>query len=114
MNKISFDGVGQVLATFLVDGEAVSGVVAMTGNGTVGLGKEGEAPCGVLLGAEGDGLGAVQVEGFTTVSYSGQAPSVGYAALSCDGQGGVVKNDNGRLCLVVSVDEASQTAVIKL
>jgi hypothetical protein len=115
MKNISFDGVGQVLATFQVDSEAIDGgVVAMTGNGTVGLGKENDLPCGVLLNAEEDGMGAVQVEGMATVSFTGEAPGAGYAALVCDGQGGVTKNANGRLCLVVSVDEDSQTAVIKL
>jgi hypothetical protein len=115
MNKISFDGVGQILATFQVeDGALDGGVVTMTDSGTVGLGKDGDLPCGVLFGVEDDGMGAVQVEGMATVSFTGEAPAAGYAAFVCDGQGGVAKNANGRLCLVVSVDEDSQTAVIKL
>jgi hypothetical protein len=115
MKNISFDGVGQVIATFQVeDGAVDGGVVTMTGDGTVGLGKASDLPCGVLLDRSEDGVGAVQVEGMATVSFTGEAPTVGYGALVCDGQGGVAKNDSGRLCLIVSVDEDGQTAVIKL
>jgi hypothetical protein len=113
--SISFEGIGQVLATFQVEeGSLDGGVVTMTDNGTVGLGKEKDLPCGVLLYAEGDNAGAVQVEGMATVSFTGDAPQVGYAALACDGQGGVKTDGDGRLCLVVSVDADSKTAVIKL
>ena len=114
--SISFEGIGQVLATFQVEEGAVQGgVVTMTGSGTVGTGSAGDLPCGVLLHAEGDGMGAVQVEGMATVSYTGSAPSLGYGMLACDGSGGIQAVDEGGLtCLIVSVDEDSQTAVIKL
>ena len=114
---ISFEGIGQVLATFAVeDGVAEGSVVTMTANGTVGLGSGGSLPCGVLVTMEEDGMGAVQIEGMASVDYSGTAaPEAGYAMLACDGQGGVKTVESGGLtCLVVSVDEDSQTAVIKL
>lgn len=113
---ISFEGIGQVLATFAVEeGVTAGSVVTMTGNGTVGLGSDGSLPCGVLLHGEEDGVGAVQMEGMVSVCYTGTAPAVGYDLLACDGQGGVKAVDaNGLTCLVISVDEGSQTAVIKL
>lgn len=113
---ISFEGIGQVLATFEVEEGVTEGsVVTMTANGTVGSGSSGALFCGVLIRAEEDGMGAVQLEGMATVSYTGTAPEVGYAMLACDGQGGVkTVESNGFVYLVISVDEASQTAVIKL
>lgn len=114
--KISFEGIGQVLATFAVEDTAMDGgAVTLTANETMGLGAAGAALCGVLLHREHDGFGTVQVEGMACVSYSGGAPALGYAALACDGAGGVMAAESGGTrCLVVSVDEDSQTAVVKL
>ena len=113
---ISFEGIGQVMATFAVEeGMTAGSVVTMTDDGTVGLGSAGDLPCGVLLHGEEDGMGAVQMEGMVSVCYTGSAPAVGYGMLVCDGQGGVKAVDaNGLTCLVISVDGGSQTAVIKL
>lgn len=114
--EISFEGIGQVLATFTVEeGAAAGSVVTVTENGTVGLGEEGSLPCGLLLHTEEDGKGAVQLEGMACVSWTGSAPGLGWSQLACDGQGGVktVESD-GLGCMVVWVDEESQTAVIKL
>lgn len=115
--NISFEGIGQVLATFQVESGVTEGcVVAMTGNNTVGQGAQGSLFCGVLVGAEEDGMGAVQIEGIASVSYSGTAaPTVGYNLLVCDGEGGVEAVENGGIdYLVLSVDTDSRTAVIKL
>lgn len=113
---ISFEGIGQVLATFAVEeGVTAGSVVTITENGTVGLGSDGSLPCGVLLHGEEDGMGAVQLEGLVSVGYTGTVPALGYGMLACDGQGGVKAVDAGGLtCLVVSVDEDSQSAVIML
>lgn len=113
--KISFEGIGQVLATFAVEDTAVEGgAVTLTANGTMGLGGAGDPLCGVLLRRELDGFGTVQVEGMVCLGWSGSAPEVGYAALACDGTGGVMTAEDGAGCLVVSVDEDSRTAVVKL
>lgn len=113
---ISFEGIGQVLATFAVEeGTAAGSMVAVKENGTVGTAGDGDLPCGLLVSAEEDGRGAVQLEGMVSVSYTGTAPALGYSQLVCDGQGGVRTAESGGLsCLVVSVEEESQTAVIKL
>lgn len=114
---VCFEGVGQVAATFRVDGEVQPGMaVTLTGSGTVGPGKGGEALCGVLLGGVRRGAAAVQIGGVAKVSYSGTAaPAVGWQGLACNGQGGVKTVTAGGLsCLVLAVDEDEKTAVIKL
>ena len=112
--SISYEGIGQVLATFRVEEGTGQGAVTLVDNGTVGYGRAGDLPCGVLVCGEKNGMGAVQVEGFVTLSYTGSAPSLGYAILTCDGKGGVMEEEVGKEFLVVSVDEDAETAVIKL
>ena len=115
---ICFEGVGQVAATFQVDGAAAvqpGMAVVLTGSGSVGLGTAGNAPCGVVLGGVRGGAAAVQIGGVATVGYSGTAPAVGWKALACDGEGGVKTVTTGGLqCLVLAVDTTAKTAVIKL
>lgn len=115
--SISFEGIGQVLATFEVEENVTEGcVVTVTADSTVGLGQAGDLFCGVLVRSEEDGFGAVQIEGMATVSYSGSAaPAVGFETLASDGAGGVKAVESGGFVyLVLSVDEESRTAVIKL
>ena len=112
--SISYEGIGQVLATFQVEEGTGQGAVTVVGSGTVGYGRAGDKPCGVLVCGEKNGMGAVQVEGMVTLSYTGTTPSVGYATLACDGEGGIMEEEMGREFLVVSVDEDAGTAVIKL
>jgi len=113
--EISFEGIGQVAATFAVqDNVEVGMAVAMTGDGTVGLGKAGDAPCGVVLSTK-NGMAAVQVSGMACVGYSGTAPTVGWGMIAGDGTGKIkTATANGVTCLVVSVNTADSTAVIKL
>ena len=112
--SISYEGIGQVLATFQVERGTEVGAVVMTKNNTVGMGEMGACPCGVLIHKEEDNMGAVQLEGMVEVTFSGHAPTVGYAAFICDGYGNLLQDDNGRQLLVVSVDEENETMVIKL
>lgn len=113
---ICFEGVGQVAATFQVDGAVQPGMaVALTGNGAVGLGGDGDAPCGVLLGGVRGGAAAVQISGVAQVGYSGDAaPAVGWQGLACDGAGGVKTAAGGVKFLVLAVDTNAKTAVVKL
>ena len=121
--ELSYEGIGQVAATFETqavqeddDKLAIGDVVALTAGGTVGFGTAGAAPCGVVLTLEKDQKAAVQVDGFATVAYTGSAaPAVGWTGLAVDGAGGVqAASSGGRSCLVVRVDTAAKTAVIKL
>lgn len=112
---ISFEGIGQVAATFAVDGDIQPGMAAvLTADSTVGLGKAGDAPCGVVLGVR-DGMAAVQIGGMAKVGYSGTAPAVGMGTIGVDGTGKIKTVTSGGIsCLIVSVNTADSTAVIKL
>ena len=119
--EFSFAGIGQVAATFAVTQTeekplSIGHAVALTAADTVGLGSAGAAPCGVILSLDKDDKAGVQVEGFATVAYTGSAtPAVGWTGLAVDGSGGVqAASSGGRSCLVVRVDTAAKTAVIKL
>jgi len=112
---ICFEGVGQVAATFQVDGELQPGVaVTLTGSGTVGLGADGDAVCGVLLGGVRGGAAAVQISGAAKAGYTGDVPTAGWQELACDGQGGVKAAAGGAKCLVLAVDEGEKSVVFKL
>ena len=112
--SVSFEGVGQVCATFLGGGLTEGQVVKMTGSGTVGACAADDAFCGVALCCKDDAC-TVQMGGFVTVGYSGAAPALGYTALTADGKGGVkTAGEGGVMCLVAQVDTAAKTATIML
>lgn len=114
MKKISFDGVGAVVATFeAADGVAGGQVVKLTGNGAVGPCSAGDVFAGVALEPR-NGMAAVQVGGFCAVTGTGL--TVGRAVLAADGKGGLTPaatDAPGVQVLVVSV-EADGSAVICL
>lgn len=113
MSKISFEDIGNVMATFYAQ-EGVQGgqVVKLTGNGTVGTCQAGDAFCGVAGAPRGGAVG-VQVSGFVKVAAT-LPLSVGKNSLVADGKGGVKAGENGTEVLVVDVDTAENTAVICL
>lgn len=132
--SVSFEGVGQVCATFL-GGKLTEGqVVKLAGSGTVGACGAGDGFIGAALCCKDDAC-TVQVGGFVTVSYSGTTPTVGWCALTADGNGGVKvaaaeaaaleetggsgsteagKTGSSRVLPVVSVDTTAKTATILL
>lgn len=112
MKKISFEGIGEVAATFECGDGALDGqVVKITGDGTVGACGAGERFCGVALHT-GDGRASVQLSGLATVRISGEVDA-GWVKLSADGAGGVKKDESaGDEFLVVSAGSAG--AVIRL
>ena len=116
--NIGFQGIGEVAATFkLQDGTELNcgNAVAMTGNGEVGMGNEGDLICGTILHMDKDGYACVQIGGLTVVGYNGTAPAAGWQKMCVDGDGKVkVAGADGMDYLVVSVDESAKTAVIKL
>ena len=110
MSKISFEGIGQQVATF----EAAAGVTAgHVVNGKVSKCSEGDNFCGVALNVRG-GCAGVQLRGFVTLNCAG-TETVGYVNLVADGSGGVKKAASGGVtALVVSVDAAAKTCVVFL
>lgn len=88
MNKVSFEEIGAVAATFFAQKEVKAGqVVKMTGNGQVGPCSAGDKFCGVALSNE-NGCAGVQVKGFCPVAVTGSI-DLGWNALAADGAGGV-------------------------
>ena len=86
MSRISFEGIGEVAATFACgEGVKAGQVVKLTGDGTVGPCGDGERFCGVALSA-GEGFAAVRL---IRVAASGGALSEGWNRLLADGSGGV-------------------------
>lgn len=114
MSKISFEGIGQQVATFEAAAGVTAGhVVKMADNGKVSKCSEGDDFCGVALNVRG-GCAGVQLRGFVTLNCAG-TETVGYVNLVADGSGGVKKAASGGVTtLVVSVDAAAKTCVVFL
>lgn len=113
--SVSFEGVGQVCATFLGGGLTEGHVVKMAGRATAGACGDGDPFCGVALCCKEDAC-TVQVAGFVTVGYSGTVPTAGMAVLCANGEGGVrtAGESGGRTCLVADADTAAKTVTILL
>ena len=111
-SKISFEGIGEVVATFACGDVAAGQVVKMTADGTVGPCAADDKICGVALSAE-DGYAAVQLGGLVKVPVSGEGVAVGWCRLSADGSGGVkLDSTAGTEHLVVRVE--TDGAVVRL
>lgn len=115
--EVCFDGIGQTAATFPTNSDELEPgmAVALMEDGTVGLGKDGDLPCGVVLGSVRGDAAAVQISGAVKTVCSGTVPKAGWKMLACDGKGGVkTVSGSGLNCLVLSADEDEKTVVIKL
>ena len=115
MSKISFDGIGEVVATFTCGKDVKAGqVVKLTGNGAVDACSDGDRFCGVALTAE-DGYAAVQVGGLVKVTAT-SGLTAGWNKLLANSAGGVKQDSaqtpTGGDYLVISVD--SSGAVLRL
>ena len=113
MSKISFEGIGEMVATFAcAEAVAAGQVVKVTADGTVGTCAGGDKICGVALFAE-DGYAAVQLGGLVQVATSGGSITTGWCKLSADGTGGMKQDTSaGTDYLVVRVE--TDAAVICL
>ena len=114
--EFSYEGIGQVVATFAKGTNVQPGMaVSLTSNDTVSVGDDGSALCGVVLAVDGDCC-AVQVGGFVQVPVGGaDALLPGVREISVNGKGKIRKAaTTGLRCMVVRVDEENGTAIIKL
>ena len=114
--KVSFEGIGEVAATFYADGTVKAGqTVACSGDSTVKLCAAGSRFCGVAIGNDRGGCVGVQTGGFAQVKCADSTVTVGYVTLTGDGSGGVKKtgkDDAGAEHLVVSVDSGVATILM--
>ena len=110
-DRVSFGGIGAVVATFAVQ-EGVKGgqVVKRPGNGQAGPCESGDLFCGVALEPRA-GFGAVQVRGFVEVPTS-EKLSPGWAELAADGSGGVRAAGEGQGVRALVVSAASDSAAV--
>ena len=116
MSRISFEGIGEVAATFACgEGVKAGQGVKLTGDGAVSPCGDGERFCGVALSA-GEGFAAVQLGGLIRVAASGGALTEGWNRLLADGSGGVrpdsAETPTGGEYLVVRAESGG--AVIRL
>lgn len=112
--NIAFDGIHEVVATFLAEDGLVPGqVVKITANGTVGPCSSGDGFCGQVLSLR-QGAAAVQLGGFLHVTCANGCPNLGKVSVASDGNGGIKTGNSGLVVQVVSVDSDSQTAIIYL
>lgn len=106
--SVSFNGFNKKILTFKTETEIEDGVpVKLSEYEKVAPCSDGDAFCGFAENAE-DGYVSVQLTGAVTASYSGTAPTVGYAKLVSNG-GGVKTSTSGREYLVLAVDETAAT-----
>lgn len=106
--KISFEGIGEKLVTFIGKDVEVGDPVRVSGPGTVSACLVGERFNGFVASVNGEYAGVV-ISGAVTAAYSDSAPDFGSVGLCADGSGGVKSSGSGMTCLVVDVDEAEQT-----
>lgn len=111
--KVSFNGIGERLVTFISDGAKAGQVVKVSGAGTVAPCAAGDGFDGLALFVEG-GYASVRLGGFVTAAYTGTAPGYGRVGLSADGSGGVKADTSGVSYLVVDKDTAAGTVTFCL
>lgn len=106
--SVSFGGLLESTATFKTASAIDAGkLVKMSANGTVSACADGDKFCGYVVSSDSS-YAAIQLKGIVTVSYTGTAPSVGFAALVSNGTG-VKASNSGREHLVISVDSTAGT-----
>ncbi len=107
--KVSFEGIGAVVATFYAGaGVAAGQVVKLSGDAEASPCAAGERFFGVVTSVK-DGFAGVQTGGFAQLGCADDTVTVGYVKLTADGNGGVKKagsGDAGDEYLVVADDGA--------
>lgn len=108
--SISLTGFAEQTVTLKMDGEGVKGApVTLSASLTAAPCEADDSFVGFLSAAPRDGFVGVQVGGFVKTSYSGTAPTPGYAALAADGNGGVKSVSSGQTRLILEVDTTQKT-----
>ena len=106
MSKVSFEGIGAVVATFLAEDGVMGGqAVKMSANGKVAPCAAGDSFCGVAMEPR-KGAAAVQVKGFVKVPATGSL-ALGWTEVAANGTGGIKAASGGRAVLVVAAENGS-------
>ena len=111
--NISYDGIGQTVATFNCAEDIAAGrPVKLSDNASVAECADGNAFNGVTAAASDGGIVPVILRGFVKVPYSGTAPTAGNGIVAADGKGGIKTSSSGRSLTIVDVDKTGSTAVL--
>ena len=111
----SYEGIGQVAATFKGTDVKVGDVVKISGTGKVTACAAGDDFCGVVVSVARDGKAcSVALKGMVTVPFGSSAPMLGWSAIGANGSGGVNANSNCRSYLVVSLSALEGTVTFML
>lgn len=102
--NVSFNGIGEVTATFEVNGSVKPGqAVKLVGNGKVGACSTAkDVPAGMVVKVQ-DGYAAVQVKGYMKLPAAAGL-AVGYQMVSTTAAGAVQSGTEGRPALVLDVE----------
>ena len=112
-NKVSFEGIGEVVATFYAgEGVKAGQVVKIGGDSSVAPCAAGECFCGVATSVKA-GCAGVQVEVKSPYSWRHSSEQGGKVALAAEGTGGVKKAAGGQEYWVVA-DDGAGTITIKM
>lgn len=104
-----FNGFNEKVLTFECDSTITAGTpVKLTANGKIAAAAAGDRFIGTCLYTR-CGFAAVQVEGYVNLPYTSTAPTVNYAKLVADGNGGVKADANGSEAVVLCVDTNAKT-----
>ncbi|HJB56748.1 MAG TPA: hypothetical protein H9714_04260 [Candidatus Flavonifractor intestinipullorum] len=117
MKQVSFEGIGQVMATFPAAQDAQGGEkvaegipVKLGATGVVDVCADSDAFIGVARAVR-DGCAAVQVRGFVQVKATGSI-SAGMVNLAADGTGGVKQSSSGKSYLVAETGGETITILL--
>ena len=111
--SVSFYGTQEVVLSFEADTVTNGYPVVVSQNNQVSDAQDGAVPVGVALHVRQD-IAAVQVKGYLELPYTETAPSLGWARIVANGQGGVKSAPEGLSCLLVNIDTDSKTVGLYL
>lgn len=111
----SYEGIGQVAATFKGTDVKVGDVVKISGTGKVTACAAGDDFCGVVVSVARDGKACtVALKGMVTLPFGDSAPALGWSGIGASGTGGVNANSGCRSYLVVSLSALEGTVTFML
>ena len=112
--KVSFEGIGDMIATFPAADDVVKGwVVKLDEDGQVCACGDGDRFVGTAVNVR-EGFAGVRLGGLARVGCSGAVPGCGWVKLAADGKGGVKSDSSGQEYLAVAADASAETIVIRL
>ena len=112
--KVSFEGIGEMVATVEVSGTVATGDMVKLGeDGKVSTCGDSDEFIGMAVTVR-EGYAGVQIAGMAQVSCD-EGLTCGWKKLAADSKGGIkTAAASGREYLVVAVDSTAKTAVVRL